>query len=558
MSNTPPNDPFLSAFLDGALDQEQAELVEKRIANNQGLQAILHAWKEQGNAIRLLPIHQLRGDLSQAVLKELNRRRLTGELSSHPAATVAEGRSDKITQRQDFRNNWRTSLIAITSLAGLILVGFFLLRPDPTGQPVAQNDAAAPGIEKRSNLENSLGMGAPEDRLFEFSNNPREERSVKMSPSVSSDAMPGAASPEIEDLPSVSDEKFGGLTENAPAVAPVDPFKNESENESSFKDVAGQNSPEMAKSAERASSGIARWEIAPQVDAGLGGMGEENVLNQGDKSPSPNGSEITGQAVSIPQVYFVELTSKEQPLALVSEIFSRNQIEIRLPDDLESLGQQKSSDVLSKLATKSRNGLEAIYVIAKRSQLKRAMAELSNSANISGFEVSSSILGKMLEPTIAENEVGGGSTEPRMDDMIVESKLKSNRSLRRDRLEENGNRDSVEQSKMPLSAPNRFPALAQQLQPMERMQRKPRGNASEQLEASEAKESTDSLDLLFQSKTMWINWDYLRKDNRVPALSLGEAGKQQSAPELDGELAEQIGQEEFVQFLLLVRTTRPE
>jgi hypothetical protein len=543
MPDSPPNDPLLSAFLDGALDQEQAELVEKRITNNQGLQAILHAWKEQGNAIRLLPNHQLREDMSQAVLKEINRRRLTGELSSHPAATVAEGRSDKITQRQDFRNNWRTPLIAITSLAGLILAGFFLLRPDPTGQSVAIYDAA-PEIEKRSNLENSPGM-------------------AKMSPSVSSDAMPGSAGPEIEDLPSVSDEKFGGLTENAPAVEPADPFKNESENESSFnessfKDVAGQNSPEMAKSAERPSSGIARWEIAPQVDAGLGGLGEENVLNQGDKSPSPKGSEITGQAVSIPQVYFVELTSKEQPLALVSEIFSRNQIEIRLPDDLESLGQQKSSDVLSKLATKSRNGLEAIYVIAKRSQLKRAMAELSNSANISGFEVSSSILGKMLEPTIAENEVGGGSTEPRMDDMIVESKLKSNRSLRRDRLEENGNRDSVEQSKMPLSAPNRFPALAQQLQPMERMQRKPQGNASEQLEASEAKESTDSLDLLFQSKTMWINWDYLRPDNRVPALSLGEAGKQPSAPELDGELAEQIGQEEFVQFLLLVRTTRPE
>lgn len=573
MSDTPQNDPLLSAFLDGELRQDQRELVEKRIANNQSLLTLLQQWKDQGNAIRSFPKHQLRGDLSQSILDEINRRRLTGELAAKPAVALTETRFLKTTEGARFRNNWRTTLVAIASLAGMILIGFFLSRPDPTNQqPLVKNTdpknsqtqplAGSEGNETSSDV--ALDQVVDSESAIRSDPGAAGEKPKKSSiDSDASDALASRFNAETSDAPVALSESRQMMVENAPGrggLGELDSSRQALKDNQSFENPDLKAAIDLSLK-EDLSPAIAHLRPSDKLPTAPAKEQEAKSL-EGDMAVqhTPN-EDLSRQAVSIPQVYFVEFTSKEQPLAVVSEVFSRNQIELRLPEGLEASSAGSSNEALKTLAAKSSQGLEAIYVVATRSQLSQAMTELSDSANISGFEVTSSMLGKMLAPLPNENANQKDPAEPRMDVFIAQSQSGSGSLLFKDKLKKNENRETAEKNKATIGEPVPMRAMAQQLQPFERRQRQSPANVDVQRGIADAEKQSDPLDQLIQSPAMKINWNFsLATDSSTSSFSLTDEAEQKATSELevDKGFAEQAAQEELVQFLLLIRTTRAE
>lgn len=537
MSESPQNDPLLSAFLDGELDQEQRESVEKRIASNPGLRTLLQSWEQQGNAIHGLPKHQLKQDLSQAVLDEIKRRRLVGELGHQPA-TLAPSRLDEYPPnlaRNVSRNVWRRRLIGITSLAGMALLGFFLLRPDPRPQQVSHNSERVdqPLAEQDKN-SNSLAASPPLNDVDSARINTDERREIASSPAMEESDQPA---PWIDPSRMRAREESPEIDSDVVMVAP------------DGERIANFDSTDKETSQKSHPPEIALMRIRPNSDAGDGqreaGRSDSPSIDGGRFEQRPN-----SQTVSIPQVFFVEFTANVQPLAVVSEVFSRNEIEIQTPEGVETSSQASPDAMMKTLAAQSSHGLEAIFVVATRSQLSRAMAELSDSANISGFEVSSSILEKMLAPPPNQNE--RKASEPSMIDIIAQSQSNSSSQLFKEKLKKKESQET-KQNENTFAPPFPQRAMAQQLQPFERKHRQPGSGVSKG-------QPSDSLEQIIQSDQMVVNWNYNYSrpaDGESARLSSSDETGQKSAPkfEVDSELSGR--QEKMVQFLLLIRTKSP-
>jgi negative regulator of sigma E activity len=608
MSDRTHNDPLLSAFLDGELSPEQREQMEKRIGENQGLRHLLQQWKDQGDAVRALPRMALRNDLSARVLAEISRRQASGSLTTAISVDQRSSSADQIDRRTSkpskppsFVARHRI-LVAVASLAGVLLIGVFLFGPKSSSNFVAKNaaDQSDPvSLQESASWEEELSRSQPsglgqaelsssgggvghrldlEDREPEGKDN---SNGASANPAMSDLGMSNSQLRQpADDRNELADSAFALDSAHHANAAQKSPMVGHSKKNNEPIDSAlggAMAEPEKFKKLDELTAGGAAVALKIEADRAMADSleppsekaptGSHGAGSSLDTLAAEEGREFAfsefGPAISLPQVYFLEFPSDDRPLATISEILSRNQIEIQSTDSAKETDNQGPSNALNRLAAQSNHGLEAIYVIATRDQLSRAMNELSNQANISGYEISSKMLEKMLSPR-------GNSTasaEPSMDQLIAQANSKSASALMKSKVDSEDSKNEtpepsqVEPPESRLKGPQRPIAMAQQLHPVERNQRAWSFEAGQPSEpnrpaSASGQAESDPLDRMMRSSTMHLFWrrpieagDSPAGDGRLGGLGLDGVAKEDAAKD---DAAKEDG--ELVQFLLLIRT----
>jgi negative regulator of sigma E activity len=560
MSDSNHYDSLFSAYLDGELNPDEQLQAERLLSENPALRLCLQQWKENGDAIRTLPKFELRADLTERVLAAIgDQPRSADAATALRTSSLAPGEAHTAWRSiLASKRNWRVAMGAIASIAGMVLIAVFLINPAAPKQELAQTmDAAkaesgdplaasvfveATKETAESGKRDSLEAVAMDGRLAA---NPAEGNQGRMFRSddeitlQESPSRPSSKSAEEQGQPAMAMRNEFNLDSLAPGRR-----SNQRSEETNDKD-----SMDEASSLAFDSAATNRERLADSLETPL-------------PTSKAMADSALPQPVSIPQIYIVDFRDGEHPLAIVSEVFSRNQIEIFVDGPSEKLPPAKTPDRPASLQQLSSVGIEAVYVIASRGQLKRAIDELSGWADISGFQINSEVLAKMLTPPVVES--GEQEIVIRMEDLIEQSSQQMSIPFERSKpdnavptaadltRETHRGGQLVQLEARRQGVPG---AMAQQLRPIERtpqrFDRRPESGIQNQAAKSNTGKS-DNPDLLknmIYARPMDFTWNY------SPAARGGRGGAGRIAkPEGEAVAGQpENPDEELVQFLLLIR-----
>jgi hypothetical protein len=572
MSDSNYKEQLLSAYLDDELKPDERAQVEKLLANEPGSRLRVQQWKEQGDFLRSLPRLELNKNLSQRVLQTIKDRSLQPQaVLSRPADMVGElihrpdewddkkqiDRKSELDVEGTFRRTRRRRMLAaIGTLAGMILLGVLINHPPALVRQIAQPRDGANGKAVPEAI-GSLAMPSAEERgeNSELHASQFDPSSATESSSAIAENMPGSLARSQEGAGGMeANEDFAVLTESRfrnqhpPKDALLDTLDHRnSAPQGELRTVAPQGDPLPMPLA-----GLAR-EVADEGTSALQEPGsganrpsalERSAAEQAYFQPPP--------PLSVPQIFIVDFPADEHPLAVISEVFSRNQIEIFTDQPSAQLPLPISPPRSGLLRQQSSKGVEVIYVIASRTQLRNAMDELSSWADISGYQVNSEMLAKALTPAV-ENQ------PPRehvvnMDDLIAEAAYQLSIPFRKRAPAEQESSAQPDSPPVALVARPKQSlagrAMAQQLPPIERNSHGKQSSAASagaqpnQGKKEGASNQQDSLDRMMYSRTMDLSWNYSPDRNRAEKLQADDRHPPSASDKADNEM---------VQFLLLVR-----
>ncbi len=423
-----PKDLF-SAYIDGELYGEELALAERTLAEQPDAQQLIEQWREQGKSLRSLPKFQLKHDLSDRILEKIQEKsepvesasavpalsRVVGAVISRDSqSSVSESSATPRPESSKFL--WGLGVGVLSSLATMLLIiqtsGYRLQGSEgqETGPlQIAMADPAGQG-----------GAVLPSD----------------VSVAVSPQASPLSSEPDTDSVATMLAARGNHEIRNADRImAPISEQATRLSERPLLAHDLGE-APDFAIAADSiAADSIAADSIA--ADSIAADIGPESETPVEPAVPTP---------VNIEQIFFVNFRANDQPLAVVSEVFSRNQIEILngglSPDptghplagrkaahpaqENETEGFIESAEpsnlrTMSRLYEQSPDGMEALFVVATRSQLNQAMNELADRADISGYQVTARFISDMVAQqwkSLASKDL----QPPTMDEMIAQMK----------------------------------------------------------------------------------------------------------------------------------------
>lgn len=404
---------LLSAFLDGEATAEERLTVEQMLANDSELSNLLSQWREVGEVLRSGKPATSLVDFSDCIMQRIRQETpvfgggvpasdLVDDLirdssSQDPAGSeiawpsvanpaISSGVGDSV-----WHKRWQLGLVSLASLAAGWLLAAFIIPGGDREQPLASVSPRLVPFSASEFSERNDGALKSNPDLAELA-----ELSVTVGGIEASglrkrenrwEGQPMAQSPESVMARALTGDDLKTADPGVPVLGAAEP---------SGRAKVFESANSMAMDATLESSQPAATDLVAAA-----GLGDFNDFD------------------SIEQLYFVDFKTDDPPLAVVSEIFTRNGILILsepvegwaqpdLPDSVSEpasanqaaakskVGNGTKPDGLNHLQAYSAGGIEAVYVVATREQLENAIQQLTNKADVSGFHLPPGLAASLL------------------------------------------------------------------------------------------------------------------------------------------------------------------
>ena len=337
MSDVTKNELLINALLDDQLDATEAQRVRKQIANDKDLSAMLALFQEQRAAIADLPKFQLSDDFAHRIVDIGVAEAAAVPMVNRPMASASTV-------------DWKKYAMSLAAIAAL-LMGMLVYQWTPGGQETAAliPAADATGADDFTDDDQPVASQDPMTQLI-----------LKTFPAV-----PSAGE---------SDESMDAAPMPVAELADADsPVSNQSASEKRFRFY------EQRALAKGNSGLIPIPEDAQTIDAessqyGLGGDGDYAFMG------TPVAAAPTSQSQpAIDQVWLMEVGESYSQDQLVTALTSNA---ISVPAELQTSTGDSDDEIPP-------GEVDGIQVAAKRSQMKRALSQLSQSdaVTISAFQL---------------------------------------------------------------------------------------------------------------------------------------------------------------------------
>lgn len=325
MSDASFNEQLLTALFDGELQGAERERAEQLLSENSEYKQLFESWKLQSAGLRDLPRYRLNDRFATVVMQQID---------SQPVLAPASGAMA----------NWQTGFAAIATLAAMLLLTLFVFPNVTDLNPVASlTDIKS---EADENSADRAGI---------------ESKDVTSIVSKSSEAVAAKSFEKTDELPdsTIMKKRMDDANEGIMSRG-----RNDYANEQAKQ---GARKSKMAEFTERSLSG-AGLHAGPSsksspVGRGLGMVAGEMVAN-------------SNQSSTVEQILWIDMQHREQPMAEVKTVFAKNSIYL-----------DKDQQQGRVFDNRSEAGMEALYVVATAEQMRQAIVELSDQANIAGFQV---------------------------------------------------------------------------------------------------------------------------------------------------------------------------
>ena len=352
------NELLINALLDDQLDAADAQRASQQIANDNDLSEMLASFEEQRSAIADLPKFQLGEDFADRIVEIGAAEVAAVPTVNRPAAPVS-------------KVDWKRYAMSLAAIAAL-LMGMLVYQWTPGGQEMAVLTPAA----------DAPGTTPPaDDDRIDFASKDMSEILIKAYPPMGS----------AGDF----DESTDAAPEPGAMAAVSSPPPLGSKNRTSNRQL-------MAKGDQPLNETDDELEIieAEDFQASSKKTADYAFLGTPMSAPEPQSQP------AIDQVWLMEVGEKYSQNQLVKALTSNS---ISVPAELQSSGERSDAAV-------AQDEVDGIQVAAKRSQMKRALSQLSQSdaVTISAFQLpnqaaSSNVVNRLVEAGVAEpSEENGG------------------------------------------------------------------------------------------------------------------------------------------------------
>ncbi len=356
MSDASHSEELLSAYADGQLTGADKVRAEKLIADNPHYAELIEQWREQGQMIRALPRFRMDRDFSDRILvtHDLERTDLLPQRSS-----IQSERSLKL---------WdgRTAAAAILALAAMILLTLFVFPAAP--QPMSEVAVSSPSknqspdvsTNEEASESDSVSIGAEADDRALKSGDLADRLQKK---SLDDEELARTKSKDVFSEPKLPEQpKFAILPSN---LAEGGESKSQAD-----KDAGGGGfADEQRSEKEENGQALAMVEQIPLPVAPIISPVE---------TPFPVEIVEVNPVRNVDEVWFVDMLGK-RPIEKLRQALVKNQI------------QFETSQIENDLAGQSADSIkmEAIHVIASKSQIHGAIALLTNEADVLSYSIPS-------------------------------------------------------------------------------------------------------------------------------------------------------------------------
>jgi hypothetical protein len=411
MSNQPlPNEQLASLLIDGELTGENLALANQRLQNDAEFAAEVKMLREQRELFKQLPVFKAPDDFPDRILESSidQIRTIVGDENfpgNKPTpASLKKNKNTKhefTTRSAEFERKinatytWRTAIAAVASLAGMILLTLF----------VFPNGASAPNFEVAS-----ITAGSDDDASDQ-----------------------NEASPEFEEFDGVTSKgdfaKADEMEVESDSVGQLGLDAQIGKRQTQY--GVGNAAPEPAapksegyakrsKGDTNVADSIAKAELnsnnaIQEASNAMSGFNKEGFSGTPMKLPSKSAAAAPGSVASAPaqlaaveQIWYVDLdtpSGTQGAIASVGNILKSNRIEVQYDQanqmneqlarngsvELESIpetdqpGARNQNSILKSINNET--GFEAFYVVATPGQIKQALIELSEKADISTLPI---------------------------------------------------------------------------------------------------------------------------------------------------------------------------
>ena len=369
MSNQPhSNEQLASLLIDGRLTGADLASANERLASDTEFADEVAALRAQRELFATLPKFRTPADFSDRALEASvdQVRAIVGELNFYQSQSVESAYAGSVTPGSTERSSaytWRTAIMAVASLAGMILLTLFVF-------PQAFNVPGTVASLKKSNDDSNNG-------------------SVKMDGVPDAPAATESVDDVIQDDEESIDSSFEDMVSRGKGGGGRGGFGGRGGG-GGFGGggdalVDSQLKKQIAEGGVRARSGDFNENeviVKEEADRNQLATNQAHTLpgafsGTPMKLPSPTINSKT-QAPSVEQIWYVDMNNFDQPLESVGKVLLTNDIQVQLDNQMKNAGQSFQVKKLDQ-------PFEALYVNATQSQMKQALISLSGQAEISSM-----------------------------------------------------------------------------------------------------------------------------------------------------------------------------
>ncbi len=123
---SPFSDELISAYLDGELTAEEQARVEKQLRDDAELRRMCDELRVLRFTLQSMPVAEPAHDLADRVLRQAERRMLTGDEGAARITTPRTTARQRGPAGSPLLRNWRVVAVAVASLAALLLLALWL------------------------------------------------------------------------------------------------------------------------------------------------------------------------------------------------------------------------------------------------------------------------------------------------------------------------------------------------------------------------------------------------------------------------------------------------
>ena len=325
------NELLINALLDDQLDATEAQRVKQQIANDKTMSNMLTSFQEQRAAISALPKFQLDDDFADRIV-EIGAAELAAVPTvNRPAAPVS-------------KVDWKRYAMSLAAIAAL-LMGMLVYQWTPGGQETAVLTPTANVAGTSSSSDNDQISSFEKQAMSKSTNSPSDFADADESEGAMDDATPAPEALAALPAPSPAPPAMRSRSAKRQLLAKDEYAFNEYDEEADDLDAE-------------------KFQRPGDFALGVTAMAAPEPLSQ----------------PPIDQVWLMEVGESYSQKELVSALTSNS---ISVPAELQSIADESN-------ATIELNGeVDGIQVAAKRSQMRRALSQLSQSdaVTISAFQL---------------------------------------------------------------------------------------------------------------------------------------------------------------------------
>jgi hypothetical protein len=391
MSNPSNNEQRLTAFFDGELSGEERAAVEQLLSENSEYRQLLDDWRRSGDRLRALPSYRLDERFASRVMQEIG---LIDHAATLPASTLA--------------SHWRIGFAAIATLAAMLLLTLFVFPNlnDPGSLALKTAGEAAESfspvtdglvfkngptggqpteVRDETNIADSplpaeSGLGSKKTPLpIAPKDSARQLAQFQIANPNSDNAVPRPQGGVVRSEQDFGTAGIGGgaLGANLKRGAGLD-----------ASEMLVENTPRgVARRPKGGFSGTPAQLSAPSSPLGMAELeAEMSKTESSDVAFGENENRVT-----VEQVLIIDMPDETQPMAVINDVFFRNRIEVVTPE----MGAGNANQFQS--------GIEALYVVSTPSQMQQAVWELSDQANIAGYQIPQRVI--LSSPTLSKQSM---------------------------------------------------------------------------------------------------------------------------------------------------------